>query len=1046
MGIDVSVKRLSAAILTVSLSVASAEAQEAQRSDDAQDRFDSALSLMSAGEYEGAIGALQAIIADHPDFARAYRSLERAYVILDDVAGARAFFTERIEKTPDNPNAHHALGRVAADDDQAIDHMKKAIALNPLLAWAYRDLAYFEKKKGTPGLAIEFFQERLVENAAGARAYYGLGYLYNMQGKSGPALEALERSIELDGELDIALSEMIAVYGESGRYRQVISVSNRFLKLVENSGELESIAYAHLTLGMGHSYLGNYWRSLRHLNQSLELARQTGEKGREGAALIAIGNVYVTLGEPEKALEYHRASYEFAKTSKDPHSEAIALDNIGHDLAEAGRAEESFEYYEEALEIVRKRGYRHDENNLLLNMASAHEYLGERDRAVEEYLGALELARELDNLSSEGAILRDLGNIERKRQRYTEASRYFNEALAVAEATGDAEFRWSAMGGLGRVYEQRGEAERAVSHYTEAVALYVDARTAGIESMGSGFLEHYPNVYPALIRLLAEAGRIEEAFDYAQEYKAARLLQIISEGRNLSDELLGDTYRARLAELRDSLDETHSALSAARSQSEPEQREIGRLEREAADLELSKAALIDEIRREQGAYYQLTSSEPSTLEMIRSRILSPRQTLVDYVVGQETLAAFVVTRAELSYHELPVAATDLQEMLAKYSPVFEKDKDMDDVSRTKVLNPQIADFSIPPARALYEALLEPLEPRLEERSELLIVPDGLLHYLPFETLVVEADDVRHAYDFEKATFLLDRHAVSYTASASLLDPSLQRPRIAKRGLLAFGNPNFTRDENDRLPEAYYASALTYSGGLVRGDQLLPLPNAETEVRAIESSLGLENRVLVGKEATEAAFHEQAGDYRILHFATHFLNDDRQPLYSKIVLTQGEEPGQDGYIQTYEIFNTQLNADLVVLSACNTGLGKLSRGEGLAGVSRAFLYAGVPSLVVSLWSVDDEATATIMREFYRHLRKGLNKNEALQQAKLGYLRKASGEKKDPFYWAPFILIGDSQPMNLSANTYSRAWWIALSIVVAVVALALFARLRRGRRLA
>jgi CHAT domain-containing protein len=394
---------------------------------------------------------------------------------------------------------------------------------------------------------------------------------------------------------------------------------------------------------------------------------------------------------------------------------------------------------------------------------------------------------------------------------------------------------------------------------------------------------------------------------------------------------------------------------------------------------------------------------------------------VDYIVGEETLSAFVVTKTNLSYHELPVAAMGLQEMLADLSPVFEKDKDMDDSSRAKVLNSQLADFSIPPARVLYEVLVEPLEPRLEEGSELLVVPDGLLHYLPFEILVAEDDGVEHRYDFDKATFLLERHAVSYTASASLLDPSVQRPRIAERGLLAFGNPDFSRDENDRLPEAYFASALTYSGGVVRGDELLPLPAAESEVGAIESVLGLESRVFVGKQATEAAFREEAGDYRILHFATHFLNDDRQPLYSKIVLSEGEETGHDGYLQTYEIFNTRLNADLVVLSACSTGLGKLSKGEGLAGMSRAFLYAGVPSLVVSLWSVDDVATASIMREFYSQLRKGRNKNEALRQAKLDYLRTAREEKKDPFYWAPFILIGDWTPMSFPAPWWYRRWW-------------------------
>ncbi len=154
---------------------------------------------------------------------------------------------------------------------------------------------------------------------------------------------------------------------------------------------------------------------------------------------------------------------------------------------------------------------------------------------------------------------------------------------------------------------------------------------------------------------------------------------------------------------------------------------------------------------------------------------------------------------------------------------------------------------------------------------------------------------------------------------------------------------------------------------------------------------------------------------MLHFATHFWNDDRQPLYSRIALA-------DGVLQTYEIFDAKLNAELAVLSACNTGLGKLRKGEGLIGISRAFLYAGVPSLVVSLWSVDDEATARIMGFFYRHLQAGSSKKQALRQAKLDYLDVSRGVKKDPFYWAPFILNGDWRPLALPKKRRTQRDWL------------------------
>jgi CHAT domain-containing protein len=225
--------------------------------------------------------------------------------------------------------------------------------------------------------------------------------------------------------------------------------------------------------------------------------------------------------------------------------------------------------------------------------------------------------------------------------------------------------------------------------------------------------------------------------------------------------------------------------------------------------------------------------------------------------------------------------------------------------------------------------------------------------------------------------------------------------------------------------------MAYSGGVVRGAELLPLPNAENEVSAIGRAVA-DSRVHVGGRASEKAFKQEASEYRVLHLATHFLSDDIQPLYSKIVLAQEDDSQEDGYLQTYEIFNTRLNADLVVLSACNTGLGKLSRGEGLVGISRAFLYAGVPSLVVSLWSVDDESTSILMESFYQHLSEGLNKKQALRQAKLDYLEAARRDKRDPFYWAPFILVGDWSPVaGLQDSGRGTAVWI-----IAVIALLLF----------
>jgi CHAT domain-containing protein len=190
-----------------------------------------------------------------------------------------------------------------------------------------------------------------------------------------------------------------------------------------------------------------------------------------------------------------------------------------------------------------------------------------------------------------------------------------------------------------------------------------------------------------------------------------------------------------------------------------------------------------------------------------------------------------------------------------------------------------------------------------------------------------------------------------------------------------------------------------------------LPNSETEVKNIGNLLNGSEQIFVGENASESNFKQNAGEFQIIHLASHFEINDIDPLYSKVILSQKGNTQEDGYLQTYEVFDLRLNADLVVLSACNTALGKLSKGEGLIGISRAFLYAGVPSIVVSLWNVEDEATGKIMEYFYNYLKQGVHKNNALRLAKLEYLKNANITRRDPFFWAPFILFGDLSPIPL-----------------------------------
>jgi CHAT domain-containing protein len=328
----------------------------------------------------------------------------------------------------------------------------------------------------------------------------------------------------------------------------------------------------------------------------------------------------------------------------------------------------------------------------------------------------------------------------------------------------------------------------------------------------------------------------------------------------------------------------------------------------------------------------------------------------------------VITREALRTYELP-PADEIAKRVERLRGALEKESSL---SRSDYLES---------AFELYRDLLEPAAGALATKPELLIAPDRSLYYIPFETLLTEPAADRPYRDLP---YVLRRHAITYVPSASVL-AGLRGPRgeaaeAGREQLVSFAP--FTGPTGDR--------------------SFPPLPASLKEVRAITGLYPNSALSFVAGQADEETVKHLPAVARShrLHFATHAMIDERHPEYSALILAAH---GGDGYLQTHEIFNLRLSADLAVLSACQTALGKEVTGEGLVGLTRAFFYAGVPSLVVSLWNVVDGSTPDFMLDFYRGLDQGHDKAAALRDAKLAMIQR--GTYSHPTYWAPFILIGE-----------------------------------------
>lgn len=974
----------------------------------AHKRFLDLLKLKGSGDYARALSDAKALASEQADYGAVRRAVVDLYLVQGDVDGARAYFEGLVERDPESAYGVYGLARVAfhqGELDGAVEALKRAVAIDPDFSELFGmqgGLPQVYEAKKELDAAIEYFEALTSSNASPANAFAGLGWSYARSFRFDEAIPTFSRALELDPDNVQSIHGLIQSYSRTSQFRKTAELCRRLSEVATRRGDYEMLAYAMMMDGSTAYRRGDYRTALAHLGEAQRLANEIGDKGREGSVVNNTAIVYATTRDYEKALQYFEISLDFVRESGFGQDELNALTNIGTVHREAGNYDRAIEYYRDVAAAERSAGFESGLAFTLANMGEAFRRRGDVDEATRYFDDALALAVETQNRLIEAYVAGSLGQLSRDRGHYAEAVTYFERQLALGEQTGEAEAIWHAQAGLGSAYELEGDGERAIEHYAEAIAGYDAVRESlAIESMGSSFLEDRYAVYPSIVQLLAAKSELEEAFSYTEKYKAKGFLDILARGQTLFESQLPDTLRLELDELQDE-------LRTAYAESSREDASALTLDTRITELELKKVGLVDRVREEHGDFYQLALSEPLDVRTIQSDVLEPSQVLIEYLVGENKLSVFVVTRDELHYREVPVGRDELRRQLSELSPLFEVE-----VPRSRFLNAALADFSIPPARALYQALLEPIEAWLPDEAELIIVPDDFLFYLPFEALVVESDGAEHRYDFSGATFVVERYAVSYAAAASLLDPALRRTRTIEKGVLAFGNPTFT------------------------GEDQPPLPNSEAEVEAIVDAFrSYENGAFTQARATKAVFEEQAADYGVLHFATHFVSDDRQPLYSRIALAG------DDVLETYEIFDAELNAELAVLSACNTGLGKLEKGEGLIGISRAFLYAGVPSLVVSLWSVDDEATARVMELFYEHLRSGASKKQALRQAKLDYLSEARGEQRDPFFWAPFILSGDWRPLDLPAPAVNPWLAPALTLLAAIGAVVIWNKRRRS----
>ena len=823
-----------------------------------------------------------------------------------------------------------------------------------------------------------------------------LGVVAWQQDRMDSAEEAFRQSLELrqalvPDSLDVAASfnnlALIATnrgdLAAAQRYHlQALEMRRRIAP-----GGLEEAASLN-NLGIVLLHRGELANAERHYLQSFEIRRRLSPESLDTAgSLNNLGIIARRRGHFARSADYYRQALQiYEKVAPGSPPVATTLNNLGLLSTSQDHFEAAAEYLQRSLAIWREKvpgGLQEASalNNLGLNALQA--------KRLEEARRFLDQALALRSKHAPGSleaseVLKNLGQLHSLLGENEQAAARHHEALAIRRqlAPGSLDVA-DTLYDLGLMAQEGGEMEQALALYRESVqTLDHQLEKVGSWRARGQFRSLYGLYHRALMEVLLELGFPEEAFDLAERSRARSFLALLAErdltfGVELPDDLL--QKRRTLAR---SYDRTQQQL--ARIEPGAGQETVQALHRELAGLRQERDDLVERIRQASPQLGALRYPQPLDLEATR-RALDPGTLLLSYVVGSEKTHLFVLGREEaLAVHVLPVGAEELRRRIALLRKlIVEMPSEGSQV-------PSTAEALEPLLRRMYDELLRPAESQVERAQRLLLVPSGPLHSLPFGALGRDEP-------------LIARKSLHRVLSVTVYAQLQQGRDAAAHGalpspqLVAFGDPLLT----GVAEEVQKRSARL-------GQELAPLPSSRQEVEAIGALFESEERRLyLGADATETRAKSVPYTTRYLHFATHGLLDPSSPLDSGLVFSAPEAPraGLDnGLLQAWEIFEgLRFDADLIVLSACESGLGDEQDGEGLIGLTRAFQYAGARSVISTLWAVDDHTTARFMERFYRHLRAGESKDEALRSAQLE-TRAAKGSGS-PFHWAGFQLVGD-----------------------------------------
>jgi CHAT domain-containing protein/Tfp pilus assembly protein PilF len=835
--------------------------------------------------------------------------------------------------------------------------------------------------------------ERIGDESGIAFAATNVAVIYYSRGDYQQALELFEQNLSLEAiKRDNFVTSRILnnigmikrIFGDNAAALDYVQRSHQ---LAEQMNDKALLGNTLNNLGIISRDQGNYARALEYFEKGLKLSESLGDKPTISITLNNIGGTYGLQGNNSQALEYFQRALKLGEAGDDKPLIANALNNLGATYHKNRDYPRALEYYQKSLALSEQLNDKRLGALLLNNIGRFYRDQGDYKRALENYQQSLAIREKLDDQSGMAYVLIHIGTLHYLQGDYQQALQFSNRAIDLATRLVNPDQLLRAYDLSGRTHTSLKQFDEAERDLTNSINIIEKMRylIGGGELERQRFFEDKLSPYTGMVELAVNRNRPVDALTYTELAKARTLLDVLRNGRIPINKAMSLEEQEKERTLNAELTALNVQIYDERQRSKPNLERIAELEprREQArvayeDFLTRLYVKYPELKVHRGEVTPITAAEAAAL------IPDVSTAIVEFVVAEDKSYLVVLTRdrkstassPNITLYSLKITANQLSERVEAFRRMLaERDLRYQDT-----------------ARQLYDLLLKPAEAQLRGRKTLCVIPDRVLWELPFQALQPRT-----------GVHLIEDYTLFYAPSLSVMREVTKQRSSARRNssLLALGNPELSGQHRESTVRAI-DSDMGFG----------PLPEAEKEVRTLARLYGAANsRVFIGAEAREAVVKTEAPKYEVLHFATHGLLDNRNPMFSYLIMAQTDvDPNQDGLLEAREIINMNLHAKLAVLSACQTARGWVGAGEGVIGMSWALFVAGVPTVVASQWKVDSASTASLMVDFHRRLtmrranpklREG--KAEALRQAELELLR--SERYRHPFYWAGFVMIGD-----------------------------------------